>query len=192
MMTPSRRALLGAALALPLAACATTTVTGAYRVGRDYSVTLGSSWASLPYQPRGLHLLTIDGPLLNSLYLTEGLSPGRFIVEPERRDRPTPTYRAGLSSRELVEFVADSVAALGYLDVETVSANPGKIGAADGIRFELAAKTARGLEIRGVGLIAERAGKAYTMFYLAPGEHYFEARLAEVESVFASATLAAS
>ena len=38
-------------------------------------------------------------------------------------------------------------------------------------------------------MIAERGGKTYVLLYLAPAEHYFDASLAEVEAIMASARL---
>lgn len=177
-------------------ACATSSlVTGTYKVGNDYEITLQAGWADISrwmvFRPRGLRLLTADGPLLNRLYVTEGLKPSEFIVRPQSREQPTPTYRGGMSSRELVEFVTDSVAAMGYVRVESREVRPATFGAAPAIRFDIAAATPEGLEIAGAALLAERAKRLYLMLYLAPREHYFAARLGDVEKVFASATLPA-
>lgn len=163
---------------------------GAYAVGTSYSVTLGREWsdataAQLNRSPK-VRLLTVDGPLLNRLYLSEALAPGDFIVRRTTKERPTPTYRAGSSPTELVEFVADSVSALEFQRVETAGLRPAKFGGSDALRFDIAAQTKEGLEIAGAAEVAEIAGKLHVILYLAPKEHYFAATLTEVESVMGS------
>jgi hypothetical protein len=118
------------AAALLISACASISAApaGPYKVGDAMSVTLGRQWNDASRAqvgaPRRVRLLTIDGPLLNRLYFTTGLRPGDFLVKPERRETPTPTYRTNMAPTELVEFVADSVAALKYQRVETSALRP--------------------------------------------------------------------
>jgi hypothetical protein len=138
-------------------------------------------------RPKNVRLLSIDGPLLNRLYLTDGLAPGEFLLKPARKEQPTPTYRAGMAPTELVEFVADSVAALDYQRVETSNLRPTKFGGDNAIRFDISAQTTEGLNIAGTAMVAETGGKLYVVLYLAPREHYFAANLAEVEQIMASA-----
>lgn len=187
-----RPAIVGAA-ALILAACATVSSApvGAYEVGSDYRVTLGHEWSNIsaimPGRSKKVHLLSVDGPLLNRLYLTDGLTPGEYMLKPARKERPTPTYKANMAPTELVEFVADSVAALDYQRVETANLRPTKFGDASGIRFDLTAQTAEGLDMAGTATVAESGGRLYVILYVAPKEHYFAAGLPEVEQIMASA-----
>lgn len=182
-----------AGLALLLAACATISATpaGPYAAGEGLSVTLGRAWNDASRAqygaPRRVRLLTIDGPLLNRLYLTAGLRPGDWMVRPTARERPTPVYRANMSPTELVEFVADSVSALNYQRVETAGLRPSKLGDADAVRFDLKAQAESGLDVSGTAVVAERGGRLYVILYLAPSEHYFGAGQAEVESIMSSA-----
>lgn len=180
-------------LALLLAACASigSAPAGAYKVGEVMSVTLGREWNDASRAqvgaPRRVRLLTVDGPLLNRLYFTTGLKPGDFMVKPAARERPTPTYRTGMSPTELVEFVADSVSALDYQRTETSGLRPAKLGDTDALRFDLKAQTAEGLDMSGTATVAERNGQLYVILYLAPTEHYFTAGQAEVETIMSSA-----
>ena len=190
------RALACAALFLGLSACATVTLipAGAYAVGGQ-SVTLGRSWSDISIimwgRPKNVRLLSIDGPLLNRLYIADGLASGQFLVKPVKKERPTPTWKAGMSPNEQVEFIADSVAALDYQRVETSGLRPAKVGATDGLRFDIAAKTAEGLDISGIAQVVESGGKLYLILYLAPSEHYFGAQKAEVEGIMTSARIGA-
>jgi hypothetical protein len=181
------------ALTLGLAGCATiaSAPAGDYKVASGYTVTLGRQWSDLSStivgRPKNVRLLSIDGIFLDRLYLVDGLKPGEFIVKAASKDKPTPTYRSGMAPTELVEFVADSTAALDYQRVETSHLRPVNFGGTDGIRFDIAAQTNEGLDIAGQAIVAERAGKLYVTLYLAPKEHYYDAYLPEVEKVFSSA-----
>ena len=192
-----RRLLAGAlvAVSLALASCATVTdaPAGAYAVGADYSVTLTRQWsdvsAIMNARPKKVHLLSIDGPLLNRLYLTEGLAPGDFMVKPTAKDKPTPTYRADLSATEVVEFVANSVSALDYQKVETSNLRPQPFAGGDALRFDIKAQSMDGLNISGSALASESHGKLYVILFLAPSEHYYDDGMSEVEKVMHSADL---
>jgi len=140
-------------------------------------------------RPKHVRLLSIDGPLLNRLYIADGLTSGQFLVKPMRKEQPTPTWTTGMSPSEQVEFVADSVSALDYQRVETSELRPVKVGAVDGMRFDISAKTAEGLDISGMAQVAESGGRLYLILYLAPSEHYFGAQKAEVEGIMTSARI---
>lgn len=192
-----RRLLAGALVAasLILASCATVTdaPAGAYAVGPAYSVTLTRQWSDISAimnaRPKKVHLLSIDGPLLNRLYLTEGLAPGDFMVKPVAKDKPTPTYRADLSPTEIVEFVSNSVSALDYQKVETSNLRPQQFAGSDALRFDIKAQSMDGLNVSGSAVASESHGKLYVILFLAPSEHYYDDGLAEVEKVMRSADL---
>lgn len=192
MKTLCKIVVFGAAV-LALAGCVTVTdaPAGSYAVGAAYTVTLGREWSdiskAMPGEPTAVHLLSIDGPLLNRLYLTEGLAPGDYLVKASQKERPTPTYRAGMSPTEIVEFVADSVSALDYERVETSGLRPGTFSGSPALRFDISAETKDGLQMSGAAEAAEVGGKLYVMLYIAPKEHYFAAGLPEVEQILASA-----
>lgn len=194
MIARRLRALACATLFAALSACATVTLApaGPYTVGSQ-SVTLGRSWSDisilLPGRPKNVRLLSIDGPLLNRLYIADGLTDGQFIVRPATKERPTPTWKSGMSPSEQVEFVADSVSALDYQRVETEDLRPARVGGVDGLRFNISAKTAEGLDISGVAQVAESGGRLFLILFLAPTEHYFGAQKAEVEGIMSSARL---
>ena len=192
-----RKALAGfatAAALLALAGCATVTSApaGTYKVGAAYTVTLNREWSDVSrmanVHEKGVRVLSIDGPALNRLYLTEGLAPGASLVTSTVKEKPTPVFRSDFSSSETVEFVADSMSALGYLGVQTSNPRPGKFGQADGVRFDLTGRTKEGLDISGTALTSEKDGKLYVILYIAPTEHYYGDALPEVEAIMKSAS----
>lgn len=188
-----KSALIAALVGLCVTACAVIpeAPVGAYSVGKSYQVTLVQPWNDISNimiaRPAKVRLLSLDGPLLNRLYLTDGLVPGDFMVKPAAKERPTPVYRQAMSASERVEFVSDSVAALDYRNVQTTALRPGKFGTQNALRFDLTAQTSEGLNMSGTALISEFDGKAYVMIFLAPSEHYYAAQLAEVENIITSA-----
>ncbi len=190
-----KRLIVAAALglaALVLAGCggATSVPAGAFKVGGS-QVTLGREWSDVSGimvpRPKKVRLLSIDGPKLNRLYISDGLSAGEHLVRPLRKEQPTPTIRAGMSANERMEFVADSVAAMDFQRVEIVKPRPAKFGEHPALRFDIEAKTKDGLDILGTAEVAEVGSKTYVLIFLAPAEHYYAATLSEVEAIIASA-----
>lgn len=184
-------AVLGAALAL--SACETVTLApaGAYAVGKGSNVTLTRAWSD--FTPvsglKKVRMLSIDGPLLNRLYLSEGLVTGDYVVQPaNRREATTPLYDASMSVTEQVEFVANSVTALSYERVATSGVRPVEINGRRGVRFDIDAATEAGLIIKGVGQAVKADERLYVAIYLAPGEHYFAESLASAEATMDSVT----
>lgn len=188
-----RRALALAAF-LVVASCATPGAApqGPFKVGSAYRVELGRQWASLPAAmtaQRTGKFLTIDGPSLNLLQLVSDLKPGQSLLKTRSKDDPVPVYRADMSQTELAEFLADTLAALGYQNIATRGLRPAPFGTLVGVRFDVSAQTPAGLNIEGTALMAQRDGKLNFILYLAPQEHYYALHAAEVERILRSVTL---
>ena len=188
-MTRLFRLAAVAACGLMLASCALITLApaGPYKVGKGASTTLDRDWADvsllMPGQPKTVRLLSVDGPLLNRLYLSDGLIDGQPFVRPVRsREATTPVYRSGMGFTEQVEFIADSVTALGYERVATTAVRPVEVSGLRGVRFEITAFTKEGLEIKGIGQGVVKNDALYVAVYLAPGEHYFAVTRSNAEA----------
>jgi hypothetical protein len=179
-----------ACAALTGCASVTSAPAGLYDAPKPYQVTLGREWSDISVMSgapsKSVRLLTIDGPLLNRLYIVGGLAPGEFMFRSMSKTQPTPTVRKEMSATERMEFITDNLGVMGYQRVEMARPRPAKFGQADGVRFDFTAKTADGLEIKGTSQVAEIDGKLYAIVYLAPAEHYFQATLPEVEKVMSS------
>ena len=137
-MNITRRGLVAAAAGgALLAGCATVTLApaGVYKTERAFTVALQRPWsdmtAMLTPRPAGVHLLTMDGPALNQLYLAS-IAPGGPLFRHADRDTPTVTYRADMSDTELVEFVIDSLA-LAYQDPQSTALRPQTLAGAPGL-----------------------------------------------------------
>ena len=177
-------------LALSACTAVSSAPAGPYKLGAT-QVTLGRQWSDVsaitPNRVKQLRVLSIDGPLLNTLFLTAGLAPGDAMVRAPSKEKPTPKVRTGMTSAERMEFVTDSVAAMNYQRVESARPRAARYGGQPAVRFDLSARTPAGLDVLGTALVAELEGKLYVILYLAPAEHYFQATLPEVEQVMGSA-----
>jgi hypothetical protein len=165
-------------------------VEGRYSSAPGVAVNLGKPWSDITAYapaPKKVRLLSIDGPALNRLYVAGQLRAGDTLVKRISKDKPMPTLRADMTDTELVEFVVDSVAALGYQRPEATALRPVKIGTVAGVRFDLNTQTSEGLAINGTVLVGRAGAQSHALIYLAPREHYYDAELAEVEQIFASA-----
>lgn len=196
-MRATRRGVLTAALSgVVVAGCASSSGlrSGAYTNVGTFNITLPREWSDitfmLPNRPRHMRMLSIDGPLLNRLYLAS-LEPGESLLRPRDRDTPRPTYRADMSDNELVEFVTDCVA-VEYQSPEAGALRPQTFAGQPGVRFDLTAQTAEGLNISGTSLVARASDRLHMLLFLAPSEHYYGAMLPEIETIFAGATPAAA
>jgi len=153
-------------------------------------VTLGREWSDVSLlmnsRSKKVRLLSIDGPLLNRLYVSDGLVVGDYLVKPAAKERPTPVIRADMSVTERIEFVTDSISAMDFQRVEAARPRAAKLDGNPAVRFDVTAKTKEGLDVKGTVLAAEVKGKTYVVIYLAPAEHYYDAMLPEVEQVMAS------
>lgn len=181
-----------AALLAGLAGCAAITPVpaGPVALGGGHQVSLGREWSDIsaivPQRMKNVRLLTIDGPLLNRLYLAEGLAPGEGLIKSVSREHAAPAFHADMSATELVEFLSDSTAALGYQRVTTSHLRPAKVGAQTAYRVDLQAQTESGLQLSGTAQMAVLNGKLYLILYLAPSEYYYGATLPEVEGIMRS------
>lgn len=184
------------ALTLALAACAPTAklaASGAFAAPSAYSVTLGRNWSDVtpitPQQPRNVRLLSIDGVALNRLHIASSIKPGEGLLLPLGRDARVPVFRADMTETEIVEFVIDSVAAMGYQRPEAVNLRAANFGSAPGVRFEVTTQTSDGLAVGGSALLARVGDDLHVLVFLAPNEHYLGAAMAEVDAIFSSVSL---
>lgn len=185
----TRRKLLVGAGALMLAGCATGGLVSGQVESGGTTATLTREWSDITFllnpRPRNVRMLSIDGPLLNRLYLAS-LEEGESLLRHTDRDTPRPTFRADMSDTELVEFVIDCVAQE-YQGPEANALRPQSFGVTPGVRFDLTAQTAEGLNMSGTALVARQGERLHIMLFLAPTEHYYGAFLPEVEAIFGTA-----
>ena len=167
-------------------------VTGEYAAEGAYSLRFGKLWSDITSDSQNLSnnvkILTIDGALLNRLYLVEGLASGSGIVQSRGEEDQVPVYTDGMNFRELTEFTAQTVEVLDYANVEVGDFSVGSLGGERAVVFSLAAQTDDGLNISGRCLAGVKNGLFNGLIYLAPAEYYFDLHRDEVEAIFRSAS----
>ena len=186
------KGLAAACVVLALAACAMRpNVTGpGYVTAGAFEFELLNRWSQI--RRRGdpeidLPQLTRSGPLLDRV-MAGTLTHGRGIVTPGFE--VYPRWWSGTPADALDGFFTESFSALGYEKVEVISKADQGFAGAPGVRYELTMERPGGLKIDGLALAARRGEQLDLIVFLAPREHYFPARLAEVEHVFKTAVRA--
>lgn len=162
---------------------------GVYGEG-GYSVTLERAWTQMPERFGGTSasFLTYDGPQLNQVHLMTIAAGEGILKEPRTEDQTIPTFRAGMTSLELVELVTQSVTSFGLQNVTAANVRPATLASSEGVGFDFTAVTGSGLRMKGSAIAAEANGALDLMLYLAPEMHYYDAYLPEVERIFTSAS----
>ena len=162
-----------------------------YQVDHAFSVGLERAWAdasmnAAPRLSRHVHLFTIHGPALESLYLVGGLKSGDPLWTPPHGDE-YPRYHADFSRSEIVEFVNVSLAARGYVAVTPHNVRPAALAGQDGVRFDIEMQTADGLDVSGVALAAQSQDRLNLILFAAPREHFYPALMPEIDRMLIAA-----
>ena len=121
-------------------------------------------------------LWTIDGELLNRLYLVPNVRPGEYIFLGRRQTnrRPDgPFYRPGMRVDELRDLVADGLRLSGAINVETTHLRPQTFSGRPGLRFDFSLANEEGLAYRGMAAGFEHERGLAMAIYLAPAEYYY-------------------
>ena len=182
-----------------LTSCAVTPqLVPAGEFGQGQIVRLDRAWSD--YSPlQGVYFaktkvkfLTIDGALLNRLYISEGLSEKDPLFRKtnfEDKYNPAPRPSKEMSLLEQMEFVSKSLNELEYIKVSTNSPKSVTIAGERGVRFGLEMQTSDGLIMRGLAQAFRKNSLNYYIIYIAPNIHYYEANLASVNAAMDSATI---
>ncbi|MCI5046275.1 MAG: hypothetical protein MRY59_02140 [Aquisalinus sp.] len=161
---------------------------GVFQAEKSYQVTLGKSWTALPFDARtNLQEMTIDGVLLNVLVLGTDISDGDALIYSADPKKLVPRFRAGMTDREIVEFLRDSLEYNGLVDVKISNLRPDEFPPETGVRFNFTTKTQIGLAMKGDGKAVIFDDKLFFLLFVAPAEYYYDLHADEVESIFDSA-----
>lgn len=179
--------LAAAVLALALAGCG-----GGFRLVRPgkavslgyYSVDPQISWTVSAN--RKWQAWTVDGYYLHRISFSSGLREGDVLFGRLEGEAGAPTFKAGLTPHEIMEFVAASYAALGYKQVKTAGLKPHPFGRLEGFRFELESFDRFDLEVRALVVGAVEDHKLYAICYDGASEYYFPKYRETVERLIAS------
>ncbi len=121
-------------------------------------------------------LWTIDGELLNRLYLLPTVREREFIFLGEKQTKRHPDgafYQHGLRADELRDLILDGLRASGTVNVEDHHLRPANFSGRDGLRFEFSFANEEGLKFRGMAAAFEHEKGLALAIYMAPAEYYY-------------------
>ena len=175
------RGLRAAALAcalLALSACAggggALVRPGPNPAGGKLKIDSGMEWTRL--NTLRFQLWTIDGELLNRLYLVHTVKEKDFIFLGERESKRRPDgafYHRGLRPDELRDLILDGLRAAGTSNVEAKNLRPATFGKREGLRFEFSLTNEEGLRYQGMAAAFEHEKGLSLAIFLAPSEYYY-------------------
>ena len=176
--TPALRIVLIALLCVLLAACNSAggplVKPGPNPAGGKLLIDSPMEWTR--FSSNRFQLWTMDGPLLNRLYLVPTVREKEFIFLGQRETRRRPDgayYKRGLREDELRDLILDGLRAVGAVNLESSDLRPAQFGKRDGLRFEFSMANEEGLKYAGqVAAFEHEKGLALAIF-MAPAEFYY-------------------
>ena len=168
-----------------LAGCATgggrLVQPGPNPAGGNLTINSEMEWtraSSMRYQ-----MWTIDGELLNLLYLIPTVREGEYIFLGQRQTKRRPDgpfYHRDMRPDEIRDLVADGLLGAGLVGVQAHNLRPFDFGGREGLRFELTMSSPEGLAYQGqVAAFEHEKGLALAIF-MAPREYYYPRDAAKV------------
>jgi hypothetical protein len=131
-------------------------------------------------------LWTMDGELLNRLYLVPTVREKEFIFLGQRQTKRRPDgafYQRGLRPDELRDLILDGLRASGTANVEARDLRPARFGARDGLRFEFSLANEEGLKFQGMAAAFEHEKGLSLAIFMAPAEYYYPRDEAKVSKM---------
>lgn len=175
----SMRAFALAAIAsLLLVACASSggrlVRPGANPAGGNLTIHSEMEWTRAA--ARRYQLWTMDGELLNMLYLIPAVHEGEYIFLGQRQTKRRPDgpyYHRDMRADEIRDLVADGLLGVGLVGVQAQNLRPFDFGGREGLRFELSMSNEAGLHYQGQVAAFEHAKGLALAIFIAPREHYY-------------------
>lgn len=131
---------------------------------------------------------TADGDGLNLLALHGGLREGAtFFRAVDRKERPMPPFRAGMTLPEIPDWVESSLRLRSPNTMVTMGeVKPVSFGGQPGVQFDLRFIDESEVPRRARGAATIRDGRLYLIFFEAVAPVYFDRHAAEVDHIIAS------
>ena len=177
-MAAIRAMVLGACTALLLSACATSGTSRLVKPGPNKAghLSLQSEMEWTRATTNRFQLWTMDGELLNLLYLIPTVREGDYIFlgQRESKRRPdAPYYHRGLREDEIRDLVTDGLLGAGFIGVQGTNLRPANFGGHAGMRFDVSMANPEGLAYQGLVAAFEHDKGLALAIFIAPREYYF-------------------
>lgn len=155
---------------------------GANPAGSRLTLDSGMEWTRIS-GPR-FQLWTMDGELLNRLYLVPAVREGEFIFLGGRQSRRRPDgafFHPGARPDEIRDLIVDGLAASGAANIRTENLRPATFGQYEGVRFEIRLANEEGLEYQAMAAAFEHDRTLALALFLAPSAYYYPRDAAKVD-----------
>lgn len=176
------------ALAIILTGCATYSLVESRRtaIGDLYTVDPQIPWSST--QTGKMEVWTVDGPSLQAVRFVKGLEDGEALFG-GKTEKKRPKFTKAMTATEIMEFVVDSVTALGAQRVEAANLRPQRFGNVQGFRFDLKFASQAGLEEEGLVVGALVKERLHLIIYSGVRAHHFPKHKNHVERMIESISM---
>lgn len=137
-------------------------------------------------------LWTIDGELLNRLYLIHGVREREYIFLGSRQSTRRPDgafFQPGMRADELRDLILDGLRAAGGANIVASNLRPVDFGGREGLRFEFAMDNDSGLRYQGMAAAFEHDRQLALALFLAPSEYYYPRDAEKVDRMLATLRL---
>ena len=127
---------------------------------------------------------TMDGELLNRLYLIPAVREGEhvFLVTRQSRRRPDGAFfHPGARPDEIRDLIVDGLAAAGAVNIRTENLRPASFGQHEGVRFEVRLTNQEGLEYQAMAAAFVHDRTLALALFIATSEYYYPRDAAKVD-----------
>lgn len=173
-----RNALVSSSLALVLAGCASgggkLVMPGPNPAGKNLALNSEMEWTRIT--GTRFQLWTMDGELLNRLYLIPAVREREYIFLGSRQTKRRPDgafYKPGMRADELRDLIIDGLLASGAINVSASNLRPVTFGKHEGLRFEMTLATEEGLKYQAMAAAFEHDRELALAIFMAPSEYYY-------------------
>ena len=130
-------------------------------------------------------LWTIDGLMLNQLYIFGEVKEGDKLFNKINDEIVLPSYQVDMLPNEITELLVSSLNNQygGDLTIDTANLRPNKFGSKPGFSFEVNFFNKDGLYIKGKAFSAVVDSKLYLLLYMAPDLHYYEKNINNINTM---------
>ena len=172
-------------VALVVSACATSggalVEPGPNPAGQKLSIESDMEWTRA--STNRYQLWTIDGELLNLLYLIPYVKEGEYIFLGEKQGRRRPEgayFHHGMRPDEIRDLVSDGLFNAGFAGVKATNLRPVDFGGREGLRFDITMANPEGLAYQGYAAAFEHDKGLALAIWIAPSEYYYPRDAAKV------------
>lgn len=165
-------------LVLFLAACASgggrLVLPGSNPAGSRLTLNSEMEWTRL--SGSRFQLWTMDGEMLNRLYLIPAVRDREYIFLGSRQTKRRPDgafFKPGMRADELRDLIVDGLLASGAINVSASNLRPVTFGNHEGLRFELTLANEEGLKYQAMAAAFEHDRELSLAIFMAPSEYYY-------------------